>query len=219
MSAADSDMTAEQTHFLEEHGGLPAEVWSGHRLGPHTDTLSVDDAAARLGADPAVISQWLAQGEVAGWAQGAQVRLPAWQFTQSGLLPHLAEMLAALPAAFPRRRCVASLRRRRRPGREVGRRMARRGRRHRSSGIRGLGAGLVVSLPAPAERHQVSLPAVTCQDVRARVGSRGFSAYVADAVIRQLERDALDDALARMDAAHGPADEDEIAAIMRRVAD
>lgn len=57
---------------------------------------------------------------------------------------------------------------------------------------------------AGAERHSVTMPAATAEGVRARVGARGFSAYVAAAVARQLERDALDDALDRIEAEHGP---------------
>jgi hypothetical protein len=68
------------------------------------------------------------------------------------------------------------------------------------------------------EKHSVSMPAATSESVRSRVGARGFSGYVAAAVARQLERDALDDALARMEAAHGPVDEDEVAAIFARLA-
>lgn len=49
------------------------------------------------------------------------------------------------------------------------------------------------------------------------VGTRGFSAYVAAAVARQLERDALDDLLDGRDTAHGQVDETEIAAIMQRL--
>ena len=64
----------------------------------------------------------------------------------------------------------------------------------------------------------VSLPAGTSEGVRARVGARGFSAYVAQAVARQLDRDALDDALARMEAEHGPVDENEVLEIMGRLA-
>jgi hypothetical protein len=41
---------------------------------------------------------------------------------------------------------------------------------------------------------------------------------VAGAVARQLERDALDEAISRMEAAHGAVDEDEVAAIMARLA-
>jgi hypothetical protein len=68
------------------------------------------------------------------------------------------------------------------------------------------------------EKHSVSMPAATSESVRSRVGARGFSGYVAAAVARQLERDALDDALARMEAEHGPVDEDAVAAIFARLA-
>jgi hypothetical protein len=70
-----------------------------------------------------------------------------------------------------------------------------------------------------SEKHPVSMPAATSEGIRARVGSRGFSAYVAGAAARQLERDALDDALARMEAEHGPVDEDAVAEIMARLAE
>jgi hypothetical protein len=63
----------------------------------------------------------------------------------------------------------------------------------------------------------VTLPAETSQGVRARVGARGFSAYVAGAVTRQLERDALEDLLTQMEAEHGQVDEDEVAAILERL--
>lgn len=69
----------------------------------------------------------------------------------------------------------------------------------------------------PVEKHSVTMPAEIWQGVRSRVGARGFSGYVAAAVARQLERDALDDLLAQMEAEHGPVDEDEVAAIMRRL--
>lgn len=68
------------------------------------------------------------------------------------------------------------------------------------------------------EKHSVSLPAEMSEGVRSRVGTRGFSAYVAQAVARQLERDALDDVLARMESEHGPVNEHEVLAIMRRLA-
>jgi hypothetical protein len=75
-----------------------------------------------------------------------------------------------------------------------------------------------MSAPPGAEKHSVTIPATTSEGVRARVGKRGFSAYVTQAVARQLERDALDDVLARMQAEHGPVDEDAVAAIMQRLA-
>lgn len=71
--------------------------------------------------------------------------------------------------------------------------------------------------PVGAEKHSVTMPAATSEGVRARVGNRGFSGYVADAVARQLERDALDDVLTRMAADHGAVDEEAVAAIMARL--
>lgn len=75
-----------------------------------------------------------------------------------------------------------------------------------------------MSASTGVEKHSVTLPAETSAGVRSRVGARGFSAYVAGAVARQLERDALDDILAQMDDEHGPVDEAEVAAIMERLA-
>lgn len=74
-----------------------------------------------------------------------------------------------------------------------------------------------MSMPAELEKHSVTMPSATSEGVRARVGARGFSAYVSAAVARQLERDALDDVLARMEAEHGPVDEDEVTAILGRL--
>lgn len=75
-----------------------------------------------------------------------------------------------------------------------------------------------MSSAAGVEKHSVTMPAVTSEGVRSRVGARGFSSYVAGAVARQLERDALDDLIAQMVAEHGPVDEAEVAAIMVRLA-
>lgn len=74
-----------------------------------------------------------------------------------------------------------------------------------------------MSTLAGSEKHSVTMPAATCEGVRARVGARGFSAYVAAAVARQLQRDALNDLLAQMKTEHGPVDETEVAAIMDRL--
>lgn len=71
---------------------------------------------------------------------------------------------------------------------------------------------------AGVEKHSITMPTGASEGVRSRVGARGFSAYVAAAVARQLERDALDDLLTQMEAEHGPVDEDAVAAIMQRLA-
>ncbi|GAC1603541.1 MAG: hypothetical protein NVS3B21_32180 [Acidimicrobiales bacterium] len=63
------------------------------------------------------------------------------------------------------------------------------------------------------EKVSVSLPSDLTTDVRTRVGSRGFSGYVARAVRRQVERDDLDALLAEMQAVNGPVPEDLLAAV------
>lgn len=74
-----------------------------------------------------------------------------------------------------------------------------------------------MSAPVHVEKHSVSIPASTSEGIRARVGSRGFSSYVAGAVARHLERDALEDALGRMEPEHAPVDEDAVVEIMERL--
>jgi hypothetical protein len=74
-----------------------------------------------------------------------------------------------------------------------------------------------VSEESAFEKHSVTLPGATSRAVRDRVGARGFSAYVATAVERQLRRDALRELVERMEAEHGPADETEVAAISERM--
>lgn len=75
-----------------------------------------------------------------------------------------------------------------------------------------------VMTAAGVERHSISMPAAVSADVRARVGWRGFSFYVTAAVERQLQRDALDELLARMEAEHGAIDESQVERIMGRLA-
>jgi len=63
------------------------------------------------------------------------------------------------------------------------------------------------------EKVSVSLPSDLTSEVRSRVGSRGFSGYVARAVRRQVERDNLDALLADMEAANGPVPDTLLAAV------
>ena len=59
----------------------------------------------------------------------------------------------------------------------------------------------------------VSLPTELTSAVRTRVGSRGFSGYVAGAVRRQIERDNLDALLSEMEAVNGPVPEELLAEV------
>jgi Arc/MetJ-type ribon-helix-helix transcriptional regulator len=71
-----------------------------------------------------------------------------------------------------------------------------------------------MSVEVEYRKRSVSLPTSVIDDVQERVGPGQFSAYVAEAVRRQLRRDALAEILADMEAEHGPADEAEVAALM-----
>ncbi|MBV1936369.1 hypothetical protein KUF83_07295 [Streptomyces sp. BV286] len=56
----------------------------------------------------------------------------------------------------------------------------------------------------PAQKVSVSMPANRVAAVKARVGARGFSAYVSAAVERQIQRDLLEELLQEKEAEIGP---------------
>ncbi|MFG2428527.1 hypothetical protein [Streptomyces sp. NPDC048590] len=56
----------------------------------------------------------------------------------------------------------------------------------------------------PAQKVSVSMPASRIAAVKARVGSRGFSAYISAAVERQIQRDLLDELLQASEDETGP---------------
>ncbi len=58
----------------------------------------------------------------------------------------------------------------------------------------------------PVEKVSMSLDADVLAQARERVGGRGVSAYVNEAVRRQLRRDALEEVLAGMRETNGPVD-------------
>ncbi|WP_415947898.1 hypothetical protein [Streptomyces sp. KLOTTS4A1] len=55
-----------------------------------------------------------------------------------------------------------------------------------------------------AQKVSVSMPADRIAAVKARVGARGFSAYVSAAVERQIQRDLIEEALVATEAEIGP---------------
>lgn len=63
--------------------------------------LSVTDSAARIGVDGSRIRHRLMDGMLAGWKNGGAWRLPAWQFTERGVLPGLEVVLPAIPPDQP----------------------------------------------------------------------------------------------------------------------
>lgn len=63
--------------------------------------LTVLDAATRLGVDDSRIRHRLKERRLTGWKDQGGWRLPAWQFTGSGVLPGLDVVLRAVPDDQP----------------------------------------------------------------------------------------------------------------------
>jgi hypothetical protein len=69
----------------------------------------------------------------------------------------------------------------------------------------------------PSSGISVTLTAGTLRAIRERVGKRGVSAYLETAAQRQIERDLLDELVADLDEANGPADPEAVAAKRARL--
>jgi len=66
-----------------------------------------------------------------------------------------------------------------------------------------------------SSKVSVSLPAGVAEQVRARVGGRGLSGFVARALVHELEREQLRDYLAELDRTEGPVPARELARVRR----
>ncbi len=70
---------------------------AGIRQGIIDASLSVGEAAERLGVGTSRIRQRIGEGTLYAVKRGRSWRIPDWQFTQSGELPGLAAVMRALP--------------------------------------------------------------------------------------------------------------------------
>jgi hypothetical protein len=68
-----------------------------------------------------------------------------------------------------------------------------------------------MSEPAHTDKLSVTIPSDVAAELRSRAGRGNVSAYVTDALIRQLEHDRLGDLLAELEGIHGPVTEEELA--------
>jgi len=73
--------------------------------------------------------------------------------------------------------------------------------------------GIVVA--RTSAKLSVSLPAYLAKAVRRRVGARGLSGFVAQAVAHELEREQLGAFLAELDRRHGSVPKTEVATAKR----
>ena len=67
----------------------------------------------------------------------------------------------------------------------------------------------------PVEKVSISLDSDVLAQTRERVGGRGVSAYVNEAVRRQLRRDALQEVLAEMRETNGPVSNEAMEEVRR----
>jgi hypothetical protein len=67
----------------------------------HDSALTVSEAARTIGVDTSRIRHRLLARRLMGWKDRGGWRLPAWQFTEHGVLPGLEQILAALPTDQP----------------------------------------------------------------------------------------------------------------------
>jgi hypothetical protein len=68
-----------------------------------------------------------------------------------------------------------------------------------------------MSEPVHTDKLSVSIPTDLADELRSRAGRGNVSAYVTQALVRQLEHDRLGDLLAELAEAHGPVTDEELA--------
>ena len=94
--------------FLNEHGAIPHTDATDPAASAVTTTAADmialietsgtgEEAAKLLGVDASTVRGRISRGELYAIRVGRKNRLPAWQFTTQGALPHLGQVLAALP--------------------------------------------------------------------------------------------------------------------------
>jgi len=94
--------------FLDEHGGIPSSgrpeaaanaltATAGGFIALVETSLTGEQAARLLGIDATTVRGRISRGELYAIRVGRKNRLPNWQFTAHGALPHLGAVIAALP--------------------------------------------------------------------------------------------------------------------------
>jgi excisionase family DNA binding protein len=84
----------------ESEGDFRARTIAEHAVLAES-ALTVLEAARRLGVDDSRIRHRIKEGRLTGWKSQRGWRLPAWQFTSSGVLPGLDVVLRAVPRDQP----------------------------------------------------------------------------------------------------------------------
>ena len=107
-SRGHSSLTVGEEQFLLEHGGVPAASpqqlqdltsrSSARALAEAADSLSRTETAELLGTDVTRVSHRTREGALYSYVGASRRRrYPGWQFVDGTVLPHLREVVAALP--------------------------------------------------------------------------------------------------------------------------
>lgn len=97
--AALADVDLDLSPHREDEGDYRARTVAEHAVLADS-ALTVVEAARRLGVDDSRIRHRLKERRLTGWKDQGW-RLPAWQFTGTGVLPGLDVVLRAVPADQP----------------------------------------------------------------------------------------------------------------------
>lgn len=102
LPAADSALLADHGGVADRPGAEAVEAAAATTAAVATalvaDALTVAEVAERAGVSTSRVRHWVADGAVQAIRVGGRNLLPSWQFGPDGrALPHLGEVLAALP--------------------------------------------------------------------------------------------------------------------------
>ncbi|WP_412475206.1 hypothetical protein ACK8HH_11915 [Gordonia sp. LUNF6] len=93
----------------QENRQLLAELAVAHRRSELDLTLSLDEAAHIAGMTSVDIQNLLAEGALIAYSVDGIDRIPRWQLTESGVLPGVSIIAAAIPVGCPIESLVAFL--------------------------------------------------------------------------------------------------------------
>ena len=112
-ASTDAPLSVAEEAFFAEHAGVPLADPAAVRTRRGLDraiselqrsaaSISMSEAAQRCGISESRLRHRIAAGEIYALpSSGRGRRLPLWQFTATGTLPHLREVLSALPDQMP----------------------------------------------------------------------------------------------------------------------
>lgn len=98
--AALTDVGLDLSPYVDGEPDYRAKTVAAHAVLAES-ALTVGAAADVLGVDSSRIRHKLNKHRLMGWKVQGEWRLPSWQFTESGVLPGLETVLAALPDDQP----------------------------------------------------------------------------------------------------------------------